>query len=43
MQYEQGESQADFTYGYADAIRESVCRPILFPSYEGELTWLSEG
>jgi superfamily II DNA or RNA helicase len=43
VRYEQGESQADFTYGYADAIRESVCRPILFPSYEGELTWLSEG
>jgi superfamily II DNA or RNA helicase len=43
VMYEQGESQADFTYGYADAIRERVCRPILFPSYEGELTWLSEG
>lgn len=43
VRYEQGESQADFTYGYAEAIRESVCRPILFPSYEGELTWLSEG
>jgi hypothetical protein len=43
VRYEQGESQADFTYGYAEAIRESVCRPILFPSYEGELAWLSEG
>jgi superfamily II DNA or RNA helicase len=43
VRYEQGESQADFTYGYADAIREGVCRPILFPSYEGELTWLSDG
>ena len=43
VRYDQGESQADFTYGYADAIREGVCRPILFPSYEGELTWLSEG
>jgi superfamily II DNA or RNA helicase len=43
VRYEQGESLADFTYGYAEAIRESVCRPILFPSYEGELTWLSDG
>ncbi len=43
IRYEQGESQADFAYGYTDAIRDSVCRPIVFPSYEGELTWLSEG
>lgn len=43
VRYDQGESQADFSYGYADAIREGVCRPIVFPSYEGELTWLSEG
>jgi superfamily II DNA or RNA helicase len=43
VRYEEGESQADFTYGYAEAIREEVCRPILFPSYEGELTWLSDG
>ncbi|MFO0732235.1 MAG: DEAD/DEAH box helicase family protein [Nitrospiraceae bacterium] len=43
VRYERGESQADFTYSYAQAIREGVCRPILFPSYEGELTWLSGG
>lgn len=43
VRYDRGESQADFAYGYADAIREEVCRPILFPSYEGELTWLSDG
>ena len=43
VRYEQNESQADFSYGYADAIREGVCRPILFPSYEGELTWLADG
>lgn len=43
VRYEQGESRADFAYGYADAIRDRVCRPILFPSYEGELSWLSEG
>jgi superfamily II DNA or RNA helicase len=43
VRYEQGESQADFAYGYDEAMREGVCRPILFPSYEGELTWLSDG
>ena len=43
VRYEQGESRADFAYGYTDAIRDGVCRPILFPSYEGELSWLSEG
>ena len=43
IRYEQGESRADFAYGYTDAIRDGVCRPIVFPSYEGELTWLSEG
>lgn len=43
VRYEQGESQADFAYGYPEAIRDQVCRPIVFPSYEGELTWLSEG
>ncbi|NGZ99241.1 MAG: hypothetical protein CV089_24560, partial [Nitrospira sp. WS110] len=43
IRYEHGESRADFAYGYTDAIRDSVCRPIVFPSYEGELSWLSEG
>ena len=43
IRYEQGESRADFTYSYTDAIADSVCRPIVFPSYEGELTWFSEG
>jgi superfamily II DNA or RNA helicase len=43
IRYEQGESRADFAYGYTDAIADGVCRPIVFPSYEGELTWFSEG
>ncbi|UVT19111.1 MAG: DEAD/DEAH box helicase family protein [Nitrospira sp.] len=43
IRYEHGESRADFSYGYTDAIRDGVCRPIVFPSYEGELTWFSEG
>ena len=32
VRYEQGESRADLAYGYTDAIRDGVCRPILFPS-----------
>jgi len=43
IRYEQGESRADFAYGYSEALRDHVCRPIVFPSYEGELTWLSDG
>lgn len=43
VRYEEGESRADFAYGYTEAIRDGVCRPIVFPSYEGELTWLSDG
>ena len=43
VRYVDGESQADFTYGYSHSIKDGVCRPILFPSYEGELTWLSDG
>ena len=43
VRYEQSESRADFAYGYTDALKDGVCRPILFPSYEGELSWLSEG
>ncbi len=43
IRYEQGESRADFAYGYTEALRDHVCRPIVFPSYEGELTWLSDG
>ena len=43
IRYEQGESRADFSYRYTDAICDNVCRPIVFPSYEGELSWLSEG
>jgi superfamily II DNA or RNA helicase len=43
IRYEHDESRADFAYGYTDAIRDNVCRPIVFPSYEGELSWLSDG
>jgi len=41
--YEDNRSKADFVYGYGDALADNVCRPILFPSYEGEMTWFSGG
>jgi superfamily II DNA or RNA helicase len=43
VRYEQGVSRTNFAYGYAEAVRDGVCRPIYFPSYEGELAWMSDG
>lgn len=43
VRYEHGVSRTDFAYGYAEAIKDGVCRPIYFPSYEGELSWKSNG
>ena len=41
--YQDGQSVPDFIYGYRDAIADRVCRPIVFPTYEGELSWVSRG
>jgi len=32
-------SAADYTYGYAHALRDSVVRPVLFMAYSGEMRW----
>jgi superfamily II DNA or RNA helicase len=32
-------SAADYTYGYAHALRDSVVRPVLFLAYSGEMRW----
>jgi len=32
-------SKADHTYGYADALRDGVVRPVIFLAYSGEATW----
>ncbi|HET6531771.1 MAG TPA: DEAD/DEAH box helicase [Actinoplanes sp.] len=42
--YERGEdglqrSRADSVYGYADALRDGVVRPVLFMAYSGETRW----
>ncbi|ORT97850.1 hypothetical protein UK99_03780 [Frankia casuarinae] len=32
-------SIADSSYGYAEALRDGVVRPVLFLAYSGEMTW----
>jgi len=32
-------SKADHSYGYADALRDGVVRPVIFMAYSGEATW----
>ena len=32
-------SQADYTYGYAEALKDGVVRPVVFLAYSGEAQW----
>jgi len=32
-------STSDYTYGYGDALRDGVVRPVLFMAYSGEMHW----
>lgn len=32
-------SEADYTYGYGDALRDSVVRPVIFLAYAGSMRW----
>ncbi len=32
-------SDADFTYGYADALEDRIVRPVLFMAYSGDMHW----
>lgn len=32
-------SRADYTYGYAEALRDGVVRPVMFMSYSGQMRW----
>ena len=32
-------SQADYTYGYAEALRDHVVRPVVFLNYGGSMRW----
>ncbi len=44
VRYERGadgllRSRADSTYGYSDALRDGVVRPVIFLAYSGETRW----
>jgi len=41
VEYEEGKSQSDFNYSYAEALRDNVCRPTYFPTLNGRARWLS--
>lgn len=41
--YVDGKSEGDVYYTYAQALSDGVCRPILFPSYEGRMKWYTRG
>lgn len=32
-------SEADYSYGYAEALRDGVVRPVMFMSYSGQMRW----
>jgi len=40
---DEGISRADYAYGYPQALRDRVCRPITFLPYDGEMEWVSDG
>ena len=36
-----GLAEPDISYSYADAVRDRVCRPVVFVTYDGTLSWRS--
>ncbi|MDX8151841.1 DEAD/DEAH box helicase family protein [Patulibacter brassicae] len=34
-----GVAQPDYAYGYADAVRDRVCRPVTFIPFDGAMSW----
>jgi superfamily II DNA or RNA helicase len=36
-----GLAEPDVSYAYADAVRDGVCRPVAFVTYDGTLSWRS--
>ncbi len=41
VRYHAGLSQADFSYDYAAALRDGVCRALVFPLHGGQAEWIS--
>ena len=42
VRYERGECVADFSYDYASALRDGVCRPLIFPLQGGYAEWVGK-
>ncbi len=40
VRYVDRKSQADFTYSYGEALADGVCRPVYFPTIEGNAAWI---
>jgi superfamily II DNA or RNA helicase len=38
-----GVSDADYAYGYTDALLDHVCRPVTFHLIDGDMEWMSDG
>jgi superfamily II DNA or RNA helicase len=36
-----GLAEPDFSYNYAEAVRDGICRPVCFVAYDGALSWRS--
>lgn len=36
-----GVARPDYTYGYDDAVRDAICRPVTFIPFDGTLSWRS--
>jgi superfamily II DNA or RNA helicase len=41
VRYEDGVAVPDYSYTYADAVRDGICRPVAFIPYDGTLSWQS--
>ncbi len=41
VRYDAGISHADYAYDYAAALRDGVCRALVFPLHGGEAEWIS--
>jgi superfamily II DNA or RNA helicase len=39
VRYDDGVAVPDVSYTYADAVRDGICRPVVFIPYDGTLTW----
>ena len=43
VDYVDGVGVPDFSYGYDEALRDCVCRPVYFPRYDGIMEWENMG